>query len=94
MNDRLDRIEAIVASIVVQQQASSEAINRLSDRLDLLASRIDGLSSPIQNDLEALRVTSRHHDEWLEQMRSTQAEICDIRQEINDHIRDHGRDNE
>jgi len=36
-NDRLDRIEAILAATAIQQQANTTAIDRLTDRVDRIA---------------------------------------------------------
>ena len=36
-NDRLDRIEAILAATAIQQQANTVALDRLTDRVDRIA---------------------------------------------------------
>jgi gamma-glutamyl-gamma-aminobutyrate hydrolase PuuD len=103
-NDRLDRIEAILAATAVQQQANTEAltrleaqtsanttaIDRLTDRVDRLAQRFDGLVSAIQSHQEALRLISQQHNEWREQMRIIQTEIRDIWQYLNNQLRNRG----
>jgi gamma-glutamyl-gamma-aminobutyrate hydrolase PuuD len=103
-SDRLDRIEAILAATAVQQQANTEAltrleaqtsanttaIDRLTDRVDRLAQRFDGLVSAIQSHQEALRLISQQHNEWREQMRIIQTEIRDIWQYLNNQLRNRG----
>jgi gamma-glutamyl-gamma-aminobutyrate hydrolase PuuD len=103
-SDRLDRIEAILAATAVQQQANTEAltrleaqtsanttaIDRLTDRVDRLAQRFDGLVSAIQTHQEALRLISQQHNEWREQMRIIQTEIRDIWQYLNNQLRNRG----
>ena len=103
-SDRLDRIEAILAATAVQQQANTEAltrleaqtsanttaIDRLTDRVDRLAQRFDGLVSAIQSHQEALRLISQQHNEWREQMRIIQTEIRDIWQYLDNQLRNRG----
>src|SRR6476661_1423052 len=131
-NDRLDRIEAILAATAVQQQANTEAltrleaqtfanseaigrlevqtsanseaigrleaqtfanataIDRLTERVDRVTSRFDGLVSAIQSHQEALRLISQQHNEWREQMRIIQTEIRDIWQYLNNQLRNRG----
>ena len=103
-SDRLDRIEAILAATAVQQQANTEAltrleaqtsanttaIDRLTDRVDRLAQRFDGLVSAIQSHQEALRLISQQHNEWREQMRIIQTEIRDLWQYLNNQLRNRG----
>ena len=103
-SDRLDRIEAILAATAVQQQANTEAltrleaqtsanttaIDRLTDRVDRLALRFDGLVSAIQSHQEALRLISQQHNEWREQMRIIQTEIRDIWQYLNNQLHNRG----
>ena len=103
-NDRLDRIEAILAATAVQQQANTEAltrlevqtsanttaIDRLTERLDRLTQRFEGLTSAIGSHQEALRLISQQHNEWREQMRIIQTEIRDIWQYLNNQLRNRG----
>ncbi|MEG4009944.1 hypothetical protein QUA41_27675 [Microcoleus sp. Pol11C1] len=117
-NDRLDRIEAILATTAIQQQANTTAIDRLTDRVDRIAmqqqanseaigrlevqtqantvaidrltQRFEGLASAIQSHQEALRLVSRQHNEWREQMRIIQTEIRDLWQYLNNQLRNRG----
>ena len=103
-NERLDRIEAILAATAIQQQANTEAltrleaqtsanttaIDRLTERLDRLAQRFEGLTSAIGSHQEALRLISQQHNEWREQMRIIQTEIRDIWQYLNNQLRNRG----
>lgn len=117
-NDRLDRIEAILAATAVQQQANTEAltrlevqtfanseaigrlevqtlanataIDRLTDRVDRLDQRFDGLVSAIGSHQEALRMMSQQHTEWRDQMRIIQTEIRDLWQYLNNQLRNRG----
>lgn len=103
-NDRLDRIEAILAATAVQQQANTEAltrleaqtsvnttaIDRLTERLDRLTQRFEGLTSAIGSHQEALRMISQQNNEWREQMRIIQTEIRDIWQYLNNQLRNRG----
>jgi predicted phage tail protein len=53
----------------VQQQASTELLDRLVDRVDRMV-------SAIQNHQEALRLLQQQQNEWREQMRIIQTEIA------------------
>ena len=96
-NDRLDRIEAILAATAIQTQANTTAIDRLTDRIDRLTDRIDRLTDrvesvvvAVQSHQEALRLIQQQQHEWLDQMRITQVEIRDIWQYLNNQLRNRG----
>jgi len=103
-SDRLDRIEAILATTAVQQQANTEAIgrlevqtqanavaiDRLTERVDRLSDRIDRMIPAIQSHQEALRLLAQQQNDWREQMRIIQTEIRDLWQYLNNQLRNRG----
>ncbi len=89
-NDRLDRIEAILAATAIQTQANTTAIDRLTDRIDRLTDRVESVVVAVQSHQEALRLIQQQQHEWLDQMRITQVEIRDIWQYLNNQLRNRG----
>lgn len=106
-NDRLDRIEAILAATAVQQQANTEAltrleaqtsanttaIDRLTERIDQLTDRVDRMIPAIGSHQEALRLLAQQQNEWREHMRIIQTEIRDLWQYLNNQLRNRGNGN-
>ena len=89
-NDRLDRIEEILAATAIQTQANTTAIDRLTDRIDRLTDRVESVVVAVQSHQEALRLIQQQQHEWLDQMRITQVEIRDIWQYLNNQLRNRG----
>jgi hypothetical protein len=62
----------------------------LTERLDRLTQRFEGLTSAIGSHQEALRLISHQNNEWREQMRIIQTKIRDIWQYLNNQLRNRG----
>ncbi|MEH2070044.1 MAG: hypothetical protein V7K47_18095 [Nostoc sp.] len=67
--DRLDRIEAILATVAIQQNANTQAIAQVTDRIDQLTIKVDNLTE----DVDYLRELTLHNIE-LAQADREQAE--------------------
>jgi hypothetical protein len=63
------------------------SIDKLDEEIEVILAAIAVQQQ--QANFEAIRL----HNEWREQMRTLQAEVDDIRQKLNNHIRDSDSNN-